>query len=322
MKCKKYKNFILGFIVLLLLLLYIYNKYNKYNKYNNLEQFKNSIVVNCPNKNTIASKLFPNDTYFKYFNDVDKTTRNLNNKSLKQIRKHYIENILDFTEDEKSILNKVINSIIQNLSKENTKLFLLKDWNFIKFSKIENNFPHTHENFIFIPQRMISNNLNSSYNKETLVHEKVHIFQRTNPNLFEDLFINYWNFIKTPIQNLEIIQNKMRTNPDGLDNNWVFSKNNKYILIGSVYNKNPVNIGDTTNYGIFLEKINNKYKIINPIKKIPLNDIPEFIDFFGKINSNYHPNELSAEIIPEHILGNPNNTLSYLNFKKWWNKIE
>ena len=34
-------------------------------------------------------------------------------------------------------------------------------------------------------------NLSSDYNKKTLVHEKVHIFQRTHPQLFNDLYENY-----------------------------------------------------------------------------------------------------------------------------------
>jgi hypothetical protein len=309
-------------IIVILLLFYVYKKYNR-------EQFMNNIVVNCPQKHTILQKLFPNNTYFTHFNKIDKKARNIDNKTLNKIRKYYIENILDFTEDERTILNKVINSIIQNVSKENTKLFLLNDWNFIKFNKIENDFPHTHEDLIFIPQKMISNNLNSNYNKKTLIHEKVHIFQRNNPKLFEDLYINYWNFIKTPIQNLNLIQTKMRTNPDGIDNNWVFSINNIHILLGSVYNTNPRNIGDTTNYGIFLEKdtVTKKYKVKTPLKENmkEINSIPEFTDFFGNINSNnYHPNEISAEIIPTHIFSKmyDNNSKGYLNFKKWWNKIE
>ena len=309
-------------IIGILLLSYLYKVYN---------YFSNSIVINYPKKHTILPKLFPNNTYFSYFNGIDKKARHIGNKSLSEIKNYYIEHIIDFTEEEKTSLNKVINSIIQNLSPDNTKLFILKDWNFIKFSKIENDFPHTHEDLIFIPQKMINNNLNSTYNRETLIHEKVHIFQRTAPKLFENLYINYWNFIKTPIKNLELIQNKMRTNPDGLDNNWVFSINNTHILLGSVYNTNPTHIGDTKNYGIFLEKNTNNgkyiYNVKTPLKDNmkEINSIHEFTDFFGNINgNNYHPNEISAEIIPKHIFSNmkDNDSKGYINFKKWWNKID
>jgi hypothetical protein len=79
----------------------------------------------------------------------------------------------------------------------------------------------------------------------------------------------------------------------------------------------------STKYGIYLDE---NFKVKQPIHKERLENIPEFIDFFGDIGSNsYHPNEISAEIISKDVFNKLNSDITnkqgYINYKKWWNNI-
>ena len=133
--------------------------------------------------------------------------------------------------------------------------------------------------------------LQSNYNtvKQTLVHEKVHNFQKSNPYLFEDLYTNYWHFKK--LNNFEIPFHT-RSNPDTLDMNWLFTYKNVNIVMLAKFNDNPENITSVSYVGYNIE--NKTYK--------PLFEIEEFKEFFGNsYNSNfYHPYEISAEMISQH----------------------
>ena len=261
--------------------------------------------------------IYNNSAYFDRLNKIDIKTRNLDNLKKTDLINNYLDNMEKFSINDKHLISNTIRTLLDNLINKNKKNFLYTTWNFAKFSNIENNFPHTHGNIIFIPNAMVDTNLNNK-SIETIVHEKVHIFQRTHPELFIDLYTNYWNFKKIKINNISIIDKISRSNPDGVDNNWVFSYNNINIILISLFNKNPNSISDSTNYGIYLDTNMN---IIEPIKKKKILKIKEFTNFFGILNNNYHPNEISADIIAKHIINSNNNTKAYINFNKWWNKI-
>tara|TARA_B100000787_G_scaffold169914_1_gene162862 strand:+ start:2332 stop:3195 length:864 start_codon:yes stop_codon:yes gene_type:complete len=185
------------------------------------------------------------------------------------------------------------------------------------FKKLENNFPHTHHNSILLPETF---SLNYSYIvKNTLLHEKLHIIQRFKRENFYNLYEKYWKFSYQKIQDLERIEEYSRTNPDGLDNNWVFTNQGVKIVLMSLYDKDYKNISHTTTYGIYLDK---ESKLIFPIKKKEIKDIREFTDFFGKLNgNNYHPNELSADMIAHMLLGKKTDSPAFNKLTQWWNKL-
>ena len=235
----------------------------------------------------------------------------------------YKDNILEVTSKEKLELNNIIRNILDNLKIKDKKQFMFKEpWNIVKFKNLENNYPHTHDKFIFLPKNMISN-INSQYNKITLVHELVHVFQRLNPTLFHMLYTNHWNFETKNIKNIKLIEDLARSNPDGLNNNWVFTYKNVNIVLISLYNEGVTDISQVTKYGIYL---NDDFQVKQPIHKEKLENIPEYMEFFGNIGANgYHPNEISAEMISMHIYDKLNsdvtNKSGYINFKKWWSSF-
>ena len=92
-------------------------------------------------------------------------------------------------------------------------------------------------------------------------------------------------------------------NPDGLDINWCYKLSNGEIIC-------PLFIRDTFNFrkvgvklkyegnGTYSTITKNKYPVMTD-----LNDIPEYKNKFNT-NSNYHPNEITADIISEYMVNN------------------
>ena len=79
-------------------------------------------------------------------------------------------------------------------------------------------------------------------------------------------------------------------------------------------------MSDVKTYGIFLDS---SYRIITPVKKKPINSIKEFTDFFGILNANnYHPNEISADMIAEYLLENIDDDLNKNDKSKAFNRMK
>jgi hypothetical protein len=280
------------FLILLLTILYSIVNYNT----------KENYITNFPSKDTIKI-IFDNSLYFKNLNKTDKTTRNLQKKTL---MKTYYNSIVSISDRDKKIIQKTLESIN---NKVKNKYLNSIDWNIAVFKNIENNYPHTHGNTIFIPNNMISNIDNY---KDTLLHEKVHVLQRKMPQLFDTLYISYWHMKKIQFN----YKYDTRSNPDASDH-WMFTYKNVNIVFIAKYKKDATNISHVHYKGVYLDLNNIAFK------EKELEQIPEFIDFFGLKKSNhYHPNELSAEMMASHYFNKEPHSKAYSLFKQWLNKIE
>jgi hypothetical protein len=127
---------------------------------------------------------------------------------------------------------------------------LIPNLKIAKFSGIENEYPHTHEDIIFFNKDVFSslNNYQSKSNSQlslakTLIHEIFHIKQRETPILYDNLF-NQWGFQSVSIQYLHQnlsndVVSRIRINPDELPNYrfWVW-KNKMMPLV--VYSSTDV----------------------------------------------------------------------------------
>jgi len=94
---------------------------------------------------------------------------------------------------------------------------------------IENGYPHTLDTTIFMPKGTMST--------ETLIHEKIHVFQRLYPEL-TDRLIRSWGFTvsnmgRHPLQ---------RNNPDLPANNYVF---NGWVIFQKYNSKKPTSLADS-----------------------------------------------------------------------------
>ena len=122
-----------------------------------------------------------------------------------------------------------------------------------------------HKDVVFFDEKYI-NSILPFYNKSAtldcvkyigsvLIHECVHVLQRKHIDLFDDLYVNYWNFIKTSkILNAKKYYELSRYNPDGNNINWVYNNNGNYLWLLALYRNNATNISHVDYVGIYLKK--------------------------------------------------------------------
>ena len=304
------------FLLIIIIIIVLKNKEQYYNYF----KFYHLQFLSKTNACTILKSVKTLNNY----NDLDFKIRNINkNKYKNNVYKHYCERLEDFTKSEKLILNWAYEELQKNTPKD--LLFIYKDIKIAKYEDgVENNFPHTHKDTMFFSSTYIKNlipyfnrseveNMIKSFGA-VIIHECIHIWQRRNPEIFYKLYIYYWNFTKVNKINNNKYTHLCRYNPDGPDINWVFSYKDKHILPISLYKENASNIGSVENVGISLTKKGNRFTVENNENEVNnLTNIKIFTDFFKHVNgNNYHPNELSAELISIYYLKEMN--ISHDNF--------
>lgn len=299
------------------------------------------VTIDFLNKKQACKVLDSSNKYFEYLNKNDLEARsiitynasNIPRPSTSNIINYYCDHVLEFTDKEKMKIKMILNWLLRNCPNKFCKYF--KKWRIAKFDNtIENGYPHTHKDVVFVSQKFVDEILSSGKTNhviDTFIHEQVHVLQRKMPDKFEKLYTNYWHFKKVnEIQGIENLLDLYRTNPDGLDVNYVFK--NK-IWIGCVYKKVPQKRMDIVYYhAVPVKKSNPDVFILDESKDIEnLSSNKDFSDFFdGIYSNNYHPNELSAESLAKHITyemniynnSNYNTTSPYLNKMKVWLKKE
>jgi len=189
-----------------------------------------------------------------------------------------------------------VNIINNNINKYNN--FKNIKWIFVKINtNLENSFPHTIKNVIVLSNNFFNSLIN--YQINTIIHEKVHIYQRLYPEYINILYTN-WNFFK-----IDISLNNNRNNPDIKDH---YSYKNNLLI--QLYKDNPHELYDSNTYLINLEN-NNKVLINNHI--IKQYDLPNII-----INKLEHPNEIMAEMISLYLTNSYNNNDKWIQILKQW----
>jgi hypothetical protein len=232
--------------------------------------------------------------YFNNMNSYDLQVRKSNNKN--EYFKKYQLGYQTFTMEQKNILLNIINIIEKKINKY--KNFKNIKWVFVKIdTDLENSFPHTIENVIVLSNKFFYSSTNRQIN--TIIHEKVHIYQRMYPEYINILYKN-WGFDK-----VEVDIDYNRNNPDI---KYYYSYNNNLLI--QLYTNNPRELYDSNTYLINLEN-NNKIIINNDIiKQYNLPDI--------SINKLEHPNEIMAEIISLYLTNSYNNNDKWIIIVKEW----
>ena len=259
-------------LIFIILIFYLLFKKTPYIKYLSINEFKN--ITNSSD-------------FFNNMNSSDLLVRKSNN--MNEYLKKYQIGYRVFSMQQKTILANIVNiidkKIIKYINFKNIK------WIFVKIdTNLENSFPHTIENVIVLSNNFFNYSFESQIN--TIIHEKVHIYQRMYPEYINILY-SKWGFKKT-----DITLNNNRNNPDI---KYYYSYNNNLLI--QLYINNPLELYDSKTYFINLEN-NNKIIIDkNIIKQYNLPDI--------YINKLEHPSEIMAEIISLYL------TNSYHKNDKW-----
>ena len=273
-----------------------------------------------------ASEVLRNVDELNDYNDLDYKLRKINKDKYDNTCDFYIEKLEQFSKHDKVIIDWVMKILDKN-TPDNLK-FIYEDITFAKYSSgVENNFPHTHKNTIFFSDKYLNSFIfyfNKNLEEEmiesfgvVIIHECVHLWQRKNPELFDKLYVYYWNFVKVDKIHNNYLLKKNRFNPDGVKQIWVLNNknNDKHIALMSLYKTNSKNIGDVENVAVYLDRHNITFIMPSEesLIKEQINECKVFNELFLNINSNnYHPNEISAELISIYYLQKMN--ISHYNF--------
>jgi hypothetical protein len=232
--------------------------------------------------------------YFNNMNSYDLQVRKSNNKN--EYFKKYRSGYQTFTMEQKNILLNIVDIIEKKIYKYNN--FKNIKWVFVKIdTDLENSYPHTIGNVIVLSNNFFDSSTSSQIN--TIIHEKVHIYQRMYPEYINILY-KKWGFDK-----VDVNINYNRNNPDI---KYYYSYNNNLLI--QLYTDNPRELYDSNAYLIDL-KNNNKILINNDIIKqynLPIISIDKL----------EHPGEIMAEIISLYLTNSYNNNDKWIIILKEW----
>ena len=236
---------IILFIILIIFFIvqYFFNKNEMFDTSNNNIKFLNKYQL----KNILIQD---KDKYYQSFFKKDFKVRKIEN--INDYLKIISNCTCDFNEfEKKKIIRciKKIDTLIHTLKNKGDQFnfihydkFLTLPWIFglVNTKQYENGLPHTRNQYIIF-ERDYLENISEKSLMRTLIHEKVHVYQKTYPKHIQH-YLNHHQFKKIKPRESK---DSIRANPD-LDN---FIYQDKYFnTYKAVYNLNAKNLEDITYY--------------------------------------------------------------------------
>lgn len=165
----------------------------------------------------LVHKSLAGHSFFNKLSAYDVKARNA--VSAEEYRDMYLKSINEFTDKEKHKLLYLSNEADKR-THPFKKLHKIP-WMFVKTGHgIENDFPHTMLDYIMLPFDFLYNHKTETL-IETLIHEKIHIFQRRYALETNILITKYWSY---DIYSLNDSVISKRANPD--TNDILYTRNN------------------------------------------------------------------------------------------------
>lgn len=216
---------------------------------------------------------------------------NLKVKNKNDMKRFYIDNVRNFTADEKREIIDAVNYIFRNYGK---KMPLIKEWNIIKVSRdVDWGFPFTMDNYIILPEGTIKSSL-----AKTLFHEQIHIIQRRRKDVFRKYYQDIWGFESYNLPNEKWINKNLVINPDSDDfYKWKLA-DDLYVLPLPTTDKNRF-----MESAIFIDNGN----ILANNEKVHvenLRNVKEYVERFYNAESLYHPGEIFATLLTSMVFDN------------------
>jgi hypothetical protein len=210
-------------------------------------------------KETSAFLLTDKDNYVKNMTAADLFARKSSSHS------EYIQKIkgttLSFSEDDKNKLVKCTQIadmyLYKRSQKSKTDIYDIFDiykqiadispWKFaLTSTQYEEGLPHTREDVIFISTNLINKLDDEKQIVNTIIHEKVHIFQRLNKTLMDKQIIPAMGYIVSPLSD-NLIKLR-RSNPD-INNSVYYDPITERPIIFTYRSEKPTSINDVNAAG-------------------------------------------------------------------------
>ena len=210
--------------------------------------FKSDCNIKFLNKTELYDLLYNNDMYYNTFTSYDMKVRNI--ISIYDYKEIIRDSVSEFTNEEQNIISNAITIANNRLTKINLPWFDgIKAANLpwilgiVNNNKYEEGLPHTVNDTIILGRKY--NDINIMMLVSTLIHEKVHIYQKKYNK-------DYMKYIKD--NNFIVIENNnnnIRANPDTYYDPYIYMKNN--IMYKMEYKASPKSIGDTIQMNQYYE---------------------------------------------------------------------
>jgi hypothetical protein len=206
--------------------------------------YNNNIDIEFVNKTKGSGFIYKdNDNYIKNMSSHDLYARKV--KTTDEYLLKSAKDVINFSNKEKNILTKCIIDVEKILTKKRSYLFdhnLLKNipWKIILTSGYyEEGLPHTRDNYIIISKDLF----NTSHNDmiSTLIHEKIHLYQRK----YKPLFQKALHTLNYKIHGLRTNYPRIRSNPDV--DEYVYIHPSNFLMISRYNSDTPYGIADVDN---------------------------------------------------------------------------
>jgi hypothetical protein len=216
----------------------------------------------------------------------------------------YYNSTLDFTYEEKEHIEPILKQALFRLENHfpGVTQYLLFE-NKLRLGKVEGSldwhFPYTLNMTIILPEKVISQDTL----ERTLIHEMIHLHQKTQPHFYEEIYTNSFGFEKINPEKVIITsdyENNLVTNPDALRREWAIQLYDGLYLPAIVY------INKQHQDCLFrLKKSSNPgYYISDEIPSIAKSR-KDYLEMIQNCNQQVdHPNEIIACIITSNIFKN------------------
>jgi len=270
------------------------------------------------------------DPYFDRLQEMEmsaKTGSAISGQTLdaqrQQCRERYQAGVQPFTDEDKEVIRRGVQGLYPAL-REQYPLFAEMPWSFIKVSnEIEGGLPHTRDKHIILSEgtckgfemiRKIDPERAALSIASLMLHEQMHVFQRTHPGLFDSLYTGVWGFIKArEIASCPWLEKHHLVNPDGPDCCWVFplreGENTTYIwpLVVLAEGEGLKRMGrDFRAIAVELVGSDGRFRprVAEDGKPVYRNllEVPEYHQVFIPTRNIYHPNEASASLFTNIVM--------------------
>ena len=277
--------------IFIIIVIYIYsnNIISSNDKYENSNSNDHIYFMNSQDTITFLSN--DNDRYVRNMSELDLSARNV--KSHIEYINNIKETAIYFEPAEKELIAKCAANADKYFKSLSYKDFKYSNyingtniadikWKFAntytnrsnnKIKENEEGLPHTREKIIFLSKNVLKyDELNLT---NTLIHEKIHIYQRYNQDVLDKIISDME--LKELDRKSYAHAKYIRTNPD-TNNKIYYNVNNKDIIFVCLYrNNNPNSINDV---------LHNNYSTEHPYEKIAY----EIAGNFYKNNENKYIN--------------------------------
>lgn len=205
-----------------------------------------------------------NDSYVRNMSAADLHARNVKNA------REYVDSIkkccISFTDVEVEKMRRCVKKADEFLTsyvyknKLNCTDLVPIKWKFAltyknNANEYEEGLPHTREDIIFLSKYSINKDIADDNNDQTLVntliHEKVHIYQRYNKQKMENL-VSLMGYSKISVKLSDDILRRRRSNPDITDDIYHNSATNKEMIF-TYKSETPSSINDTDTNSFAME---------------------------------------------------------------------